>query len=356
MTEENLPFDIKSDFANKISVNYSYIQEPSETIRDSTYMYETCRQQELVTPLYLTTTKDNAPFFPKYKISPIKSPLRYPGGKSKALKYIVPNFPSLFKEYREPMIGGGSVFFEIRQKEPNLKFWINDINSDLYYFWKQCKEDISEIVEEICNVKRTYSSGRELFSTYSTKNENLNQLEKAVRYFVLNRITFSGAVDSAGYSNESFEKRFTDSSIERLKKSADLLKDVKITNYDYETLLTKPGEDVFIFLDPPYFSFTKSKLYGKRGNLHTEFDHKRFAKIVSECEHKWLITYDDSEEIRELFRDSANTNIYEWKLQYGMNSFSKDKASIGNELLISNYDICKDSQILSQYLKFTNEK
>lgn len=353
MTKKNLSFDIKTDFATKTSVNYSYIQEPSETIRVSTYMSEVCRQQEVGIPLYLITAKDKAPFSPKYKISPIKSPLRYPGGKSKALKYIVPNFPSLFKEYREPMIGGGSVFFEIRQKEPNLKFWINDINSDLYHFWKQCKKDISKIVEEIYTVKSTYSNGRELFATYSAKNENLNQLEKAVRYFVLNRITFSGAVDSAGYSNESFEKRFTDSSIERLKKSAEILKNIKITNYDYQKLLRSPGEDVFIFLDPPYFSFTKSKLYGKRGNLHTRFDHKRFAKKMSKCEHKWLITYDDSDEIRNLFCDFSK--IYEWELQYGMNSFSRDGASIGKELLISNYDIHEESRILSQQIKLISE-
>ena len=42
----------------------------------------------------------------------VKSPLRFPGGKSRALKQILPIIPE-FKEYREPMVGGGSVFFAL---------------------------------------------------------------------------------------------------------------------------------------------------------------------------------------------------------------------------------------------------
>ena len=58
---------------------------------------------------------------------------------------------------------------------------------------------------------------------------------------------------------------------------------------------------MFIFLDPPYWKATESKLYGVRGTLHTTFDHAQFAENMRKCQHKWLITYDDSPVIRELF-------------------------------------------------------
>ena len=61
------------------------------------------------------------------------------------------------------------------------------------------------------------------------------------------------------------------------------------------------GDDVFIFLDPPYFSAMKSALYGKNGKMHKGFDHQRFAEVMKRCKHKWLITYDDSEYVRDLF-------------------------------------------------------
>lgn len=66
----------------------------------------------------------------------IKSPLRYPGGKSKAIDQIAEYIPNNFSEYREPFVGGGSVFIYLKQKFPHIKFWINDLNRELFLFWK----------------------------------------------------------------------------------------------------------------------------------------------------------------------------------------------------------------------------
>lgn len=51
----------------------------------------------------------------------IKSPLRYPGGKSRAIELISTLVPE-FQEFREPFVGGGSVFIYLKQKYPNKKF------------------------------------------------------------------------------------------------------------------------------------------------------------------------------------------------------------------------------------------
>lgn len=268
----------------------------------------------------------------------IKSPLRYPGGKSKAINQIVEYLPKTFAEFREPFIGGGSVFIYLKQKFPHLKFWINDLNQELFLFWKIAQSDISSLVQEVHQIKDKYTNGKLLFTELTSVDVNsLSDLERAVRFFVLNRITFSGTVESGGFSQEAFHKRFTYSSIERLEKLETLLtQDIKITNLDYSELINTAGENVFLFLDPPYFSATKSKLYGKDGDLHTSFDHQRFAEILQECPHQWLITYDDSPQIREKFKYS---NIYEWELQYGMNNYKQGRAAKGKELFINNYRI-----------------
>ena len=65
----------------------------------------------------------------------IKSPLRYPGGKSRAVKTIAPLIPD-FEEFREPFVGGGSVFFYCKQRFPQRKFWINDLYFKLFKFWE----------------------------------------------------------------------------------------------------------------------------------------------------------------------------------------------------------------------------
>ncbi len=150
----------------------------------------------------------------------------------------------------------------------------------------------------------------------------------------MNRITFSGIMDSGGYSQQAFEKRFTTSSIERLKNLSPYLNKVLISCGDYQELLVKDGEKVFLFLDPPYYQPTKSKLYGVKGDSHTSFDHQRFANNVSQCKHKWLLTYDDCLEIRNLF---SFANITELQVQYGMNNYKQKNAAKGKELIITNY-------------------
>ncbi len=86
------------------------------------------------------------------------------------------------------------------------------------------------------------------------------EFERAVRFFVLNRITFSGTVDSDGYSQDAFKNRFIESAIIKLLEAHKIVKDFKITPGDYEQLLFEKGENVFIFLDPPYIKATKSRL------------------------------------------------------------------------------------------------
>ena len=281
----------------------------------------------------------------------ITSPLRYPGGKSKAIDRILPLIPG-YAEYREPFVGGGSVFIaniqgvKKRQRFPDAAFWINDLNTDLYLFWKFAQLDINKLVNTIYEIKRNQPDGRALFESYKENWNELSDFERAVRFFILNRITFSGTIDSGGYSEQAFKRRFTISSIERLAKLGYILDGVKITNLDYEEVIHAPGEDVFIFLDPPYYTTTQSRLYGKKGDLHQFFDHQRFSENMRKCPHKWLITYDDCLEVRQMF-DFAY--IAPWSLQYGMNNYKQKTAEMGRELFIANYPIEKGVKQLTLF-------
>ncbi len=270
----------------------------------------------------------------------VTSVLRYPGGKAKALKTILEYIPRDFKEFREPFVGGGSVFIALKQSMPNtVNFQINDINTDLYYFWQFLRDDGEKFKDAVIYKKKQFNSGKELFNYYRNPETKWNPFERAVRFFILNRITFSGLVDSGGYSQESYEKRFTDSIIEKLVPLSDLMQGVIIKNDDYSNLLNKRGEDIFIYLDPPYLTSKNSKLYGVKGDLHTKFNHEKFARKVKGCRHKWLITCDDTPEFRDFF-DFAYIN--DWNLLYGMTNVKKPYLKRGNELIITNYEISND--------------
>lgn len=263
----------------------------------------------------------------------IKSPLRYPGGKSRAVKLIAPLIPD-FDEFREPFLGGGSVFIYAKQRFPDKKFWINDLYFELYKFWEMAQKDARALIEKIREWRNEFPVGKELHRFLNENLEGFNDLERAAAFFIYNRITFSGTSLSGGFSRAAFAGRFTASSIARLNDFADVIGGATVTNLDYEKLVSGDGENVFIYLDPPYYSATKSALYGKNGKLHKTFDHKKFADTMRKCPHKWLITYDDSEYIKDLF---PFAKITAWDAVYGMRNVAENSNQKVKEIFISNY-------------------
>lgn len=263
----------------------------------------------------------------------IKSPLRYPGGKSRVAEKIARLIPP-FEEFREPFVGGGSIFIYLRQKFPHKKFWINDIYTDLAVFWQQIKANDEVVISQIQQWKNEFQNGKELHQFLRENKNAFDEIKQAAAFFVFNRITFSGTTEAGGFSQQAFEKRFTPSSIERLKVLPVLLDGVKITNLDYREIIEEKGEKVSLYLDPPYFSATNSALYGKNGKLHKVFDHREFSEKMEKCFHKWLLTYDDSEFIRRQF---SFAKISDWNLTYGMRNVTEKSDQKATELFISNY-------------------
>jgi len=264
------------------------------------------------------------------------SPLRYPGGKSKALDKILPHIPAQIGEFREPFVGGGSVFLAIKKlfKGHINKYAINDLNPDVVHFWRCLRDMPQELIAQVTQFRDGYSEGRTLYEFLRDDKNMRSDFDRAVRFFVMNRITFSGVMDAGGYSQQAFERRFTASSIERLQTAADYMQGVEIAYGDYAPVIHAPGDNVLIFLDPPYWKAVASKLYGARGQYHTSFDHERFADEMQKCKHRWLITLDDSDKIRSLFKFAE---IIPWELQYGMNNYKQATAAKGQELFIKNY-------------------
>ena len=263
----------------------------------------------------------------------IKSPLRYPGGKSRAAELITSLLPD-YDEFREPFLGGGSVLLYAKQTAPDKKYWGNDIYPELFKFWEQAQNNIESLLRQIYEWRKCYTIGKELHRFLNQNMSRFNGLEKAAAFFIYNRITFSGTSLSGGFSEGAFLLRFTESSIQRLIPFAQVIQDIKLTNDDYVKAVEQDGEKVFLFLDPPYYSATKSALYGKNGHLHKSFNHEKFAETMRRCRHKWLITYDDNEYIRDLF---SFANIIPWNLTYGMRNVTKDSDQNGKEIFVSNY-------------------
>jgi DNA adenine methylase len=278
------------------------------------------------------------------KTFPLKTCLRYPGGKSKATKTLAPWYPETFKEYREPFIGGGSVAFYITQAYPNVPVWINDLYVPLYNFWIQLRDNGNELSERLKEIKNRVSdfatqderdsSHRELFDKLRVDINTQEGLERAVSFFILNKCSFSGLTENSTFSPTASRSNFSFVGIEKLKEYSKLMKNWKITNIDYSEVMNASGEDVFVFLDPPYD--IKDFLYGKDREMHKSFDHELFAQNVYKCSHKFMITYNVNERLLELYKDYY---LREWKLRYSMAHRGEKgtNENVKTELLVTNY-------------------
>lgn len=198
----------------------------------------------------------------------------------------------------------------------------------MYNFWKQTQQAPDLMLKQIYDWKEQYKDGKQLLQFLRTNTHKFDSMQLGSAYYVNKRLSFSGF--TRGFSEEHFEKSFTKEKITELKDVGNLLKDTRITNLDFQKVVDAPGNDVLIFLDPPYFSVKWDDLYGTRSqNLHATFDHHRFAETMKKCKHNFLITYDDSNTVRKLF-DWAN--IIPWELTY-----TSRKVKTGRELFISNF-------------------
>lgn len=272
----------------------------------------------------------------------IKTPLRYPGGKSRALKRLNNFLPSIIEEFREPFVGGGSVALHITQNNPQAKVWVNDLYEPLYSFWICLRDNPTELVNELIRIKRTLGNSEEdhkqfFISAKEELPEQKDRFRQAVLFFVLNKCSFSGLTEAGSFSSScALKLNFNENNINKLLNVSPIIKNWEITNLDYTNLLTAEGNKVFIYLDPPYKIGTN--LYGRKGSLHKNFDHSAFYDNVSTCNHNWLVSYNSTEEIRNkwnLFQQ------HEFELSYFMVSTGtyREKQKKKNELVIKNYSL-----------------
>jgi len=247
------------------------------------------------------------------------SPLRYPGGKTRACKIIdeilVEHFDiAQFHTMCSPFFGGGSFEFYFQNKY-GLKLVVNDKFTPLYRFWKQVKEDKETLCAELMKIPRV---SKELFAEFRSTIMDLGEdasLQQAIQYFIINRCSFSGATLSGGFSQEASLKRYTPSSVQRIK-ALDFT-NIDIYNCDFEEFVHQFARDEgdLLFLDPPYYLEKKSKLYGNHGDMHENFDHERLFHLLK-TKKNWLVTYNNCEYIRNLYKDYLVIDV-NWS--YGMN-------------------------------------
>ena len=235
----------------------------------------------------------------------LKTPLRYPGGKSRAVPKLCQWLPENITEYRESFLGGGSMAIEMTKRYPDILIWVNDLYKPLYNFWLVLRDDGDYLYNQLIQLKQQHpdqGSAKELFLDAKEKVNELDiaYKDKAVAFYIINKCSFSGLTESSSFSPQASDSNFSIRGIENLKSYSKLIKNWKITCLDYSELQSDDS-DVFIYADPPYN--VKDNLYGYKGEMHKGFDHAEFADIMDSHLCNVMISYNNHPDIIHRFEE-----------------------------------------------------
>jgi DNA adenine methylase len=260
-----------------------------------------------------------------------KSPIRYPGGKTRACKIL----DKIINEYFDiksfdiiisPFFGGGSFEFYMQNKY-GLKLLVNDKFTPLYNFWNQIKIDKNKLCEEL---RKITTISKEEFMIYRSSIMDLNDniLEQSKQYFIINRCSFNGSTLSGGFSQEASKKRYTPSSINKIELLD--FTNIDIYNKDFYDFINDNDNDNdnnkrIIFLDPPYYLEKKSKLYGNNGDMHEDFNHQLLFELITK-KRNWILTYNNCDYIKDLYKDYIIIDV-NW-------TYSMNKTKQSSEIII----------------------
>ena len=267
----------------------------------------------------------------------INSPFRYAGGKFYARKLINEHIPQ-HTYYIEPFAGGASVFFAKDKVSENC---LNDIDKDLI----NCLTTIRDYPEQMIERLKDEQATKERHGYYKNEYKPKTKLDRAVRWFYINRTSYSGIMNMQncywGYG-EKYSMRPENWPRNILRTSAKL-QGVRLTSFDFGKVIEEAPDNSFLFIDPPYFNADQAKFY-----VHSfiKDDHFRLSKVLKKHKSrlKFLLTYDDSPEVRELYDWARAMHEKEWNYTINRTDDQKNGTSTkgarykGHELFIVNYN------------------
>lgn len=277
-------------------------------------------------------------------MSKFYSPLRYPGGKNKLSAFIahicIEN--GINGHYVEPYSGGASVALFLLLEGFVNKITINDKDRAIYAFWYSVLNKTDELCDKIKNTEVTIDEWRKQRVVQNKKNANL--LDLGFSTFFLNRTNRSGIINAGvigGIEQKGdylIDCRFNkEDLIERIKKIAARKKDIRLCQKDALELIDiiqkeAVDENVIFYFDPPYY-YKASSLYM---NHYKDENHKLVSeKIKSISNIRWIVSYDNVAEIKELYSDCE-------KKEYSF-KHSAHSTRVGQEILFFSSNLKKNA-------------
>lgn len=283
----------------------------------------------------------------------MKPIIKYRGGKSKEIPFLMPHIPQYTGRYIEPFFGGGAMFFYL---EPERAV-INDINTNLMRFYLGVQQNYIELRNELTDLEEIYKTNRTDFDALKRlypnekvidKNEELyyqlrdmynglsaKKYSFAALYYFINKTSYSGMIrfNSKGEFNVPYG-RYKNFNTELLTNEHHrLLANTEIHNTDYREIFAITTPDDFVFLDPPY-----DCIFSDYGNDEYKYgfgedNHRQLANDFFNLNCRAMMVIGATPLTRELYGGNI---IAEYKKDYAVNIRNRFRTEAVH-IIVTNY-------------------
>lgn len=231
--------------------------------------------------------------------------LKWAGGKTRLLQVLLPYFPSKFRDYYEPFLGGGSVFFAVRGRTRGRPL-LFDLNTELVNVWLAVKNEPRALLRAL----EAYSGLDTEEDYYSVRDGEwpTARIERAALFVYLNQTAWNGLwrVNKWGVFNVPWGARpFRGIAKPALMRVNAALSDAEIAEADFREVLERPRKGDFVYLDPPYLPISDTSKFA--GYTEKRFRKADLAELARCCERltergvSWVMSNRDNAMVRELF-------------------------------------------------------
>jgi DNA adenine methylase len=282
--------------------------------------------------------------------------LKWAGGKLQLIEQFENLFPHNFRNYYEPFVGSGAVFFYVKSKLKPNKVILSDTNEELINCFVVVRDKPSELVELLLNHRKKHSK-EYYYAVRSIESNRLDRVNRAARLIYLNKTCFNGLyrVNSKGQFNVPFGDYDNPSIFDKntLFQASQLLQDVHLQVMTFEKVLDSAGKDDFVYFDPPYIPLSKTSSFTRYSKSDFSMkEQKRLSQVFRILDSRGcfvMLSNSDHASTRELYRDYEKNAVIV-RARRRINSVGSKRSAI-NEVVVTNYNTANkvETPILSQW-------
>jgi len=247
--------------------------------------------------------------------------VKWAGGKTSLLPYLLSHVPLHLTDYYEPFLGGGALFFGICARTTSFSAHLSDTNEELITAYRVIKESPQELIQFLSRFQREYDSAVNKSAYFYQKRDwrPTGRIESAARLIFLNKTCYNGLyrVNSKGVFNVPFGRyknpRILNS--DSIRAVSQVLQNTKaeLRTIDYKDALAPCGKADFIYLDPPYQPPSKTSSFTDyTAGGFSEKDQEELAEEFGKLADKGcmvLLSNSDTAFTRHLYHDFEITKV-----------------------------------------------